>query len=220
MVVPVRSTTRAELNLGEISSLNQSRATSGAWASTPPLGGSDRTRSACALAGWASNSMAAAAPRASATLRTRIRTADGPFPLRVDLVPQRTWLSLDGDVLHLGVTEQDGYLAAAAHPVTGVLENEVVADGRLQLPVVGMTHQQLADDEPGALIDDRRRRLGLVNGHGLAGVDDLISQVEKSPAAGDRHPDEPDAAALGQAGRGHRRPLPGGRRIGARLAVE
>src|SRR5690242_2816128 len=219
MVVPVRSTTRAELNLGEISSLNQSRATSGAWASTPPLGGSDRTRSACALAGWASNSMAAAAPRASATLDTRIRTADGPFPLRVDLVPQRTWLSLDGDVLHLGVTEQDGYLTAAAHPVAGVLEDEVVADGRLQLPVVGMAHQQPVEDEPGALIDDRRGRLRLVHGRGLAGIDDLISQVEKSPATGDRDPDEPHAAPLGQAGRGHGGPPPLGRRRGAGLAA-
>src|SRR5689334_17228800 len=112
MVAPVRSTTRAELNFGEISSLNQSRATLGAWASTLPLGGSDRTRSACALAGWASNSMAAPAPRASAALRRRIRTADGPLSLGVDLVPQRTQLSLDDDVLHLGVAKQDGHLAA------------------------------------------------------------------------------------------------------------
>src|SRR5215472_4849024 len=156
MVAPVRSTTRAELNFGEISSLNQSRATLGAWASTLPLGGSDRTRSACALAGWASNSVATPAPRASAALRRRIRTADGPLPLRVDLVPQRTQLSLDHDVLHLGVAEHDGHLAAAAHPVTGVLEDEVVADGRLQLPVVGMAHQQPVVDKPSALIDDRR----------------------------------------------------------------
>src|SRR5215831_15132290 len=219
MAAPVRSTTRAELNSGEISSLNQSRATLGAWASTLPLDGSDRTRSAWALAGWASNSMAAAAPRASAALRRRTRTADVPLPLGVDLVPQRTWLSLDDDVLHLGVAEQDGYLAAAAHPVAGVLEDEVVADGGLQLPVVGMTHQQPVEDEPGALIDDRRGRPGLVHGHGLVGIDDLISQVEKSPAPGDRHPDEPHAAALGQAGRGHSRPLPSGRRLGAGLAA-
>src|SRR6266436_1746820 len=112
-------------------------------------------------------------------------------------------MSLDDDVLHLGVAEQDGYLAAAAHPVTGVLENEVVADGRLQLPVVGMTHQQPVEDEPGALVDDRGRRLVLVNGHGFVGIDDLISQVEKSPAPGYRHPDEPYTAALGQADRGH-----------------
>src|SRR5215468_4820446 len=211
MVAPVWSTTRAELNFGEIVSLNQSRATLGAWASTLPSGGSDRTRSACALAGRASNSMMATAPRASAALRRRIRTAAAPS--------RSVWSSLNYDVLHLGVAEQDGYLAAAVHPVTGVLENEVVADGRLQLPLVGMPHQQPVEDEPGALIDDRRRRLGLVNGHGLAGIDDLISQVEKSPAPGHRHPDEPDAAALGQAGRGHGRPAPFGRRIDAGLAV-
>src|SRR5215472_14633466 len=105
-------------------------------------------------------------------------------------------MSLNDDVLHLGVAEQDGYLAAAANPVTGVLEDEVVADGRLQLPVVGMTHQQPVEDEPGAFIDDRWRRPGLVHGHGLAGIDDLISQVEQSPAPGYRHPDEPHPAAL------------------------
>src|SRR6516164_9322090 len=115
-------------------------------------------------------------------------------------------MSLDDDMLHLGVAEQDGYLAAAVHPVSGVLENEVVADGRLQLPLVGMTHQQPVEDEPGALIDDRRRRLRLVNGQRLVGIDDLISQVEKSPAPGYRYPDEPHTAALGQAGRGHGRP--------------
>src|SRR5215472_10772836 len=219
MVAPVRSTTRAELNFGEISSLNQSRATLGAWASTLPLGGSDRTRSACALAGWASSSVAAPAPRASAALRRRTRTAGGPLPLRVDLVPQRTQLSLDDDVLHLGVAEQDGYLAAAVHPVAGVLENEVVADGGLQLPMVGMPHQQPVEDEPGAFIDDRRRRPGLVNGQGLVGIDDLISQVEKSSAPGHRHPDEAHAAALGQAGRGHGRSLPFGRRTDTGLAV-
>jgi hypothetical protein len=87
MTAPVRSTTRAELNFGEISSLNQSRATLGAWASTLPLGGSHRTRSAWALAGWASSSVAAAAPRASAALRRRIRTADGLHPVRVVLIP-------------------------------------------------------------------------------------------------------------------------------------
>src|SRR5262245_30255398 len=112
MAAPVRSTTRAELNSGEISSLNQSRATPGARASTLPLGGSDRTTSACALAGWASSSMTAATPRATTPLRRRIRTAGGPLPLRVDLVPQRTQLSLDDDVLHLGVAEHDGYLTA------------------------------------------------------------------------------------------------------------
>src|SRR5262249_4876295 len=204
---------------GEISSLNQSRATPGAWASTLPSGGSDRTRSACALAGWASNSMAATAPRASAAPRRSIRTAEGPLPLCVVLNPHRTQLSLDHDVLHLRVAEQDGYLAAAAHPVAGVLEDEVVADGRLQLPVVGMTHQQPVEDEPGALIDDRRGRLRLVHGHGPVGVDDLISQVEKSPTPGDRHANEPHAAALGQAGRSHGRPLPVGRWTGAGLAV-
>src|SRR5262245_36416483 len=82
-----------------------------------------------------------------------------------------------------------------------------------------MTHQQPVEDEPGVLIDDRRRRLLLVNGHGLAGIDDLISQVEKSPTPGYRHPDEPYAAALGQAGRGNGRPLPFGWRIDAGLAV-
>src|SRR5262249_57455252 len=80
------STTRAELNLGEISSLNQSRATLGAWGSALPSGGSDRIRSACALAGWASNSMTAAAPKARAALRRRIRTADAPLPVRTVLV--------------------------------------------------------------------------------------------------------------------------------------
>src|SRR5262249_39678099 len=219
MIAPVWSTTRAELNSGEISSLNQSRATPGAWASTLPSGGSDRTRLACALAGWASNSMAAPAPRTSAALRRRTRTAGGPLPVRVVLIPHHMQMSLDDDVLHLGVAEQDGYLAAAAHPVTGVLENEVVADGRLQLSLVGMTHQQPVEDEPGALVDDRRRRLGLVNGHGLAGIDDLVSQVEESPAPGHPHPDEPDAAALGQSGRGHRRPLPVARHIGAGFAA-
>jgi hypothetical protein len=89
MGAPLRSTTRAELNSGEISSLNQSRATLGAWASTLPLGGSDRIRSACALAGWASTSMAAPAPRTSAALRRRIRTADGLPPVRVVLIPPR-----------------------------------------------------------------------------------------------------------------------------------
>jgi len=118
-------------------------------------------------------------------------------------------------VLHLGAAEQDGYLAAAAHPVTCVLENEVVADAQLQLPVVGMAHQQPVEDQPGALVDDRRRRPLLVNGHGLAGIDDLISQVEKPAAPGDRHPDEPDAAALRQAGRGYRRPVPCRWRLGA-----
>src|SRR5215472_507924 len=189
MVAPVRSTTRAELNFGEISSLNQSRATLGGWASTLPSSGSDRTRLACALAGWASTSMAAAAPRTSAALRRRVRTADDPLPVRVVFVPHRMQMSLDDDVLHLGVSEQDGYLAAAVHPVAGVLENEVVADGRLQRPVVGMTHQQPVENEPGALIDDRRRGGLLVNGHGLVGIDDLISQVEKSPAPRYRHPD-------------------------------
>src|SRR5262249_38815983 len=87
MAAPVRATTRAELNSGEISSLNQSRATLGAWASTLPSGGSDRIRSACALAGWASTRRAAAAPRASAALRRRIRTADGRLPVRVVLIP-------------------------------------------------------------------------------------------------------------------------------------
>src|SRR5262249_41462788 len=196
-------------------SLNHSRATLGAWASTLPSGGSERTRSACALAGWASTSTAAAAPRASAAPRRRLRTAGGRLPGPPVLIRPRREVSLDDDVLHLGVAEQDGDLAAAAHPVTGVLENEVVADGRLELPLVGMTHQQPVEDEPGALVDDRRRRPGLVNRRGLAGIDDLISQVEKSPAAGYRHPAEPHAAALGQAGRGHRRPLPAGRWIAA-----
>src|SRR5215469_3760940 len=213
MVAPVWSTTRTELNFGEIVSLNQSRATPGAWASTRPSDGSDRTRSACALAGRASNSVAAAAPRTSAALRRRIRTADGLPPVRVVPISHRMQMSLDDDALHLGVAEQHGYLATAVHPVTGVLENEVVADGRLQLPVVGMAHQQAAEDEAGARIDDRRRRPSLVDGHGLAGVYDLISQVEKSPSPGHRDPDEPHAATLSQAGRRHRRPMPISRRL-------
>src|SRR5690348_3747133 len=179
MLAPVRSTRWAELNSGEISSLNQSRATLGAWASTLPLGGSDRTRSACALAGWASNSVAAAAPNASAALRRRIRTAEAPSRSMWSSKPHDSPLSLDHDVLHLGVAEQDGYLAAPVHPVAGVLEDEVVADGRLQLPVVGVTHQQPVKDEPGVLIDDRRRRPDLVHGRGLVRIDDLIPQVKK-----------------------------------------
>src|SRR5689334_24507484 len=106
MLAPVRSTRWAELNSGEISSLNQSRAALGAWASTLPSGGSDRTRSACALAGWASTSAAAAAPRTSAAARRRIRTADGALPVRVVLIAPRMQTSLDDDVLHLGVAEQ------------------------------------------------------------------------------------------------------------------
>src|SRR6516162_11209346 len=215
MVAPARSTTWAELNLGEISSLNQSRATLGAWASTLPLGGSDRTRSACALAGWASNSVAAAAPTASAAPRKKTRTAEAPSRFCVVLNPHGSSLSLDHDVLHLGVAEQHGYLAAAVHPVAGVLEDEVVADGRLQLPMVGVAHQQPVQDEPGVLIDDRRRRPGLVHGRGLVRIDDLIPQVEKSSARSYRHPDKPHAAAPGQAGRGHGRALPCGRRSGA-----
>src|SRR5262249_12316868 len=140
IAAPWRSTMRAELNSGEISSLNQSRATLGTWASTLPLGGSDRTRLACALAGWASNSTAAGARKVSAALRSRVRTAEAPSR-SVVLSPHGTQLSFDYDVLHLGVAEQDGYLAATVDPVTCVLEDEVVADGRLQLPVVGMTHQ-------------------------------------------------------------------------------
>src|SRR6516165_9510048 len=101
MVAPVRSTTRAELNFGEISSLNQSRAMLGARASTLPSGGSDRTRSACALAGWASNSVAATAARTRAALRRRIRTADSPLPVRAVLIRHRIQMSLDDDVLHL-----------------------------------------------------------------------------------------------------------------------
>jgi hypothetical protein len=89
MVAPVRSTMRTELNSGEISSLNQSRATLGARASTLPFAGSDRTRSACALAGWASTSVAAAAASASAALRRRNRTADGLPPVRVVLMAPR-----------------------------------------------------------------------------------------------------------------------------------
>src|SRR4249919_4125483 len=108
-------------------------------------------------------------------------------------------MSLHDDVLHLRIAEQNSHLGTSAHPVAGVLEHEVIVDGRLQLALMGMTHQQLVDDEPGALIDDRRRSLPLVNRNGLVWIDDLIPQVEKPSAPGHGHPNEPYAAAFGQA---------------------
>jgi hypothetical protein len=93
-------------------------------------------------------------------------------------------VSLDDDMLDLSVSQQNTHCASTLHEVPRVLKDQVIGLACLESLCMGVSHQQLIDDDSGALIHQSRWGGLVVYATRFVRISSLETEIDKTPAAG------------------------------------